>query len=107
MSNDKKRHVIPGEVIVTGSYRAEQNTVLVGDKILATVIGLSDVQEGSVRVIPLTGGYFPKGDDLVIGKITSHSNVCPNPFSGNVLLGVEDSKDPVIYPIDCGIELVC
>ena len=73
MSNDKKRHVIPGEVIVTGSYRAEQNTVLVGDKILATVIGLSDVQEGSVRVIPLTGGYFPKGDDLVICKITSHS----------------------------------
>ena len=73
MSTDTKRHVIPGEVIVTGSYRAEQNTVLVGDKILATVIGLSDVQEGSVRVIPLTGGYFPKGDDLVIGKITSHS----------------------------------
>ena len=30
MTNDKKRHVIPGEVIVSGSYRAEQNTVMEG-----------------------------------------------------------------------------
>ena len=73
MSNEKKRHVIPGEVIVSGPYRAEQNTVLQGDKVLATSIGLSDVHDGSVRVIPLTGGYYPKDDDLVIGKIISHS----------------------------------
>jgi len=73
MTNDKKRHVIPGELIVSGSYRAEQNTVMEGDKILATVIGLSDVHDGSVRVIPLTGGYYPKDDDLIIGKIVSHS----------------------------------
>ena len=73
MTNDKKRHVIPGELIVSGSYRAEQNTVMEGDKIFATVIGLSDVHDGSVRVIPLTGGYYPKDDDLVIGKIVSHS----------------------------------
>ena len=73
MTNDKKRHVIPGEVIVSGPYRPEQNTVLEGDRILATTIGLSDVHDGSVRVIPLTGGYYPKEDDLVIGKIISHS----------------------------------
>tara|TARA_B100000929_G_scaffold289422_1_gene280030 strand:+ start:4702 stop:5382 length:681 start_codon:yes stop_codon:yes gene_type:complete len=73
MNNEKKRHVIPGEVIVSGQYRAEQNTVMEGDKVLATTIGLSDVHDGSVRVIPLTGGYYPKDDDLVIGKIISHS----------------------------------
>ena len=28
MSKEKKRHVIPGEVIVSGPYRAEQNTVM-------------------------------------------------------------------------------
>ena len=54
-------------------YRAEQNTVMEGNKIIATTIGLSDVHDGSVRVIPLTGGYYPKDDDLVIGKIISHS----------------------------------
>ncbi len=73
MSNEKKRHVIPGEVIISGSYRAEQNTVMDGNKILATTIGLSDIHDGSVRVIPLTGGYYPKDDDVVIGKIISHS----------------------------------
>ena len=73
MNNDKKRHVIPGEVIVSGPYRAEQNTVMEGDKILATTIGLSDIHDGSVKVIPLSGGYYPKDDDLVIGKIISHS----------------------------------
>ena len=73
MNNEKKRHVIPGEVIVSGPYRAEQNTVMEGNNILATTIGLSDVHDGSVRVIPLTGGYYPKDDDLVIGKIISHS----------------------------------
>ena len=73
MNNDKKRHVIPGEVIVSGPYRAEQNTVMEGDKILATTICLSDIHDGSVKVIPLSGGYYPKDDDLVIGKIISHS----------------------------------
>ena len=73
MSNEKKRHVIPGEIIISGSYRAEQNTVMDGNKILATTIGLSDIHDGSVRVIPLTGGYYPKDDDVVIGKIISHS----------------------------------
>ena len=73
MSNEKKHHVIPGEVIISGSYRAEQNTVMDGNKILATTIGLSDIHDGSVRVIPLTGGYYPKDDDIVIGKIISHS----------------------------------
>ena len=73
MSNEKKRHVIPGEIIISGSYRAEQNTVMDGNKILATTIGLSDIHDGSVRVIPLTGGYYPKDDDIVIGKIISHS----------------------------------
>ena len=70
-----KRHVIPGEVITSGPYRAEQNTIQVGDNIVSTIIGLSDVHDGSVRVIPLTGGYMPKDDDLVIGKIASHSSL--------------------------------
>ena len=73
MTNEKKRHVIPGEIIVSGPYRAEQNTIMEGNNIIATTIGLSDVHDGSVRVIPLTGGYYPKDDDLIIGKIVSHS----------------------------------
>ena len=73
MSNEKNRHVIPGEVIITGDYRSEQNTFTEGNRIISTIIGLSDIRDGGVRVIPLTGGYIPKDDDLVIGKIVSHS----------------------------------
>ena len=29
MSNERKRHVIPGEIITSGSYRTEQNTIQV------------------------------------------------------------------------------
>ena len=73
MTSEKNRHVIPGEVIVSGNYRSEQNTFTVGDKIVSSIIGLSDIRDDGVRVIPLTGGYIPKDDDLVIGKIISHS----------------------------------
>ena len=52
MNNEKNRHVIPGEVIVSGNYRAEQNTFIEGNKIISSVIGLSDIHDGSVRVIP-------------------------------------------------------
>ena len=48
MSNERKRHVIPGEVITSGPYRAEQNTIQVGDNIVSTIVGLSDVQNLAV-----------------------------------------------------------
>ena len=75
MSSERKRHVIPGEVITSGPYRSEQNTIQLGENIVSTIVGLSDVHDGSVRVIPLTGGYMPQDDDLVIGKIVSHSSL--------------------------------
>ena len=37
MSKERKRHVIPGEVITSGPYRAEQNTIQVGDNIVSTI----------------------------------------------------------------------
>ena len=65
----KKRYVLPGDVITTAPLRLRENVTLKGKRILATAIGLSDVYHDSVRVIPLTGVYIPKIDDLVIGKI--------------------------------------
>ena len=65
----KKRYVIPGDVITTQPLRLRENVRLDGKRILSTAIGLSDVSHDSVRVIPLTGVYMPKVDDLVIGVI--------------------------------------
>ena len=65
----KKRYVIPGDVITTAPLRLRENVTLDGKRISATAIGLSDVSHDSVRVIPLSGIYLPKVDDLVIGMI--------------------------------------
>ncbi len=75
MANNKRKYVIPGDVITTGPYRPEQNVTLVDNKIIATAVGVSEIYDDSVKVIPLTGMYFPKSNDLVIGKITSHSSL--------------------------------
>ena len=72
---DKRKYVIPGDVVTTGPFRPEQNTILDGNKIIATTIGISEIYDDSVRVIPLTGKYIPKINDLVIGKVNSHTSL--------------------------------
>ncbi len=72
---DKRKYVIPGDVVTTGPFRPEQNVVLEGNKIISTTIGVSEIYDDSVRVIPLTGKYIPKINDLVIGKVNSHTSL--------------------------------
>ncbi len=65
-----KEIVVPGEVLAigidflpsTGAFREE-------DKIIASQIGLVNVSGRLIKIIPLTGRYIPKRDDVVIGKI--------------------------------------
>lgn len=75
MANSKRKYVIPGEVITTGPYRPDQNVILDENRIIATTVGISEIYDETVKVIPLTGMYMPKANDLVIGKITSHSSL--------------------------------
>ena len=72
---DKRKYVIPGDVITTGPFRPEQNVILDGDKILATMVGISEIYDDSVKVLPLSGKYIPKIDDLVIAKVNSHTSL--------------------------------
>ena len=92
MSKDK-RYVIPGDIITTAPHRLEQNVVLDGNKIIATTIGLADINDGSVRVIPLTGRYLPKGDDLVVGKVISHSAMSWEVDINSCYLGILPASD--------------
>lgn len=72
---NKRKYVIPGDVITTGPFRPEQNVILDGNKIISTAIGISEIFDDSIKVIPLTGKYIPKIDDLVIGKVVSHTSL--------------------------------
>ena len=69
----ESQFVLPGDVIVTGDYRPEQNVILDGDRLMSTAVGFSEIEDNLVTVTPLTGLYTPKTDDLVIGKIVSHN----------------------------------
>ena len=69
----ENQFVLPGDVIVTGDYRPEQNVILEGNRLMSTAIGFSEIKDDLVTVTPLTGLYTPKTDDLVIGKIVSHN----------------------------------
>ena len=69
----QEQFVLPGDIIVTGDYRPEQNVILEGDRLMSTAIGFSEIKDDLVTVTPLTGLYTPKTDDLVVGKIVSHN----------------------------------
>jgi len=73
--DNKRKYVIPGDVVTTGPFRPEQNVYLDGNKIISTTIGISEIYDDSVKVIPLTGKYIPKINDLVIGKVVSHTSL--------------------------------
>lgn len=75
MIETKRKFVIPGDVITTGPFRAEQNTVLEDDRIVATTIGISEIFDDAVKVIPLTGRYIPKINDLIVGKVIRHTSL--------------------------------
>ena len=73
--DNRRKYVIPGDVVTTGPFRPEQNVILEGNKIISTTIGISEIYDDSVKVISLTAQYLPKIDDLVIGKVISHSSL--------------------------------
>jgi len=90
---EKRKYVIPGEVITMGPLRPEQNVAQEGKKIIATAIGISEIVDDSVRVIPLTGVYLPKSSDLIIGMIKSHSSLSWEVDIGSCYVGILPASD--------------
>lgn len=71
---ERRKYVIPGDVITTGSLRPEQNVVLDGNRMISAVVGITEIYDDSVRVMPLAGKYAPKINDLVVAKVISHNS---------------------------------
>ena len=71
----RRKYVVPGDVITRGPLRPEQNVVQDGNKIVSTTVGISEIYDDSVRVISLTGKYTPKINDLVVGRVISHTSL--------------------------------
>ena len=73
MPEVKRRYVIPGEVVAEGNYRPIANVLRIGEKFYSTRVGMAEVGHEGVRVIPLSGPYIPRVDDLVVGKVVDYS----------------------------------
>ncbi|MEP0825383.1 MAG: RNA-binding protein [Nitrososphaera sp.] len=75
MHDVKRRYVIPGDKIAEGNFRPLMNVVKAGNALIATRIGIAETGRDGVKVIPLSGVYIPRVNDLVIGKIVDHSSL--------------------------------
>jgi exosome complex component RRP4 len=71
----KKRYVIPGDVIIEGNYRPLMNVIKKDNLIIATRIGIAESSKDGIKVIPLSGVYIPRVNDIVIGKIIDNSSL--------------------------------
>ncbi len=73
MPEVERKYVTPGELIAEGNYKSTSNVIRIRNKFYATKVGLAEISHEGIRVIPLTGPYIPRVDDLVIGKIVDFS----------------------------------
>ncbi|QQG38688.1 MAG: RNA-binding protein [Candidatus Woesearchaeota archaeon] len=66
----EKDLVIPGEILAEGmDYLPSTGTFREGEHILSSLVGLTYISGRLIKVIPLSGKYVPKKDDMVIGTV--------------------------------------
>ncbi len=66
-----RKQVIPGDVIVTGDYRPGMFVQRRGSDMVALRVGLAEIVRNDVKVIPLSGAYIPRAEDMVVGKVVN------------------------------------
>jgi len=66
-----KEIVVPGEEVAEGlDFLPGYGTYRDNDKIIVSLLGVLNVDNRALKIIPLAGKYMPKRDDTVIAKIT-------------------------------------
>lgn len=65
-----KEIVVPGEKIVSGgNYLPGEGTRKEGESILADRYGLASEQDRMIKVIPLSGTYYPRSGNVIIATV--------------------------------------
>lgn len=71
---EERQVVIPGDVLAEGmDYLPGKGAFREGDTILSSRLGLMNVNGRILNVIPLSGRYVPRRDDVVIGYVKDMS----------------------------------
>lgn len=68
-----RKLVLPGDLIIEGSFKTGPYTYYDGNKIFSAVFGLCEIRGKTINVIPLRGFYIPRVGDNVIGIIIDNS----------------------------------
>ena len=75
MQEIRRKYVIPGDRIIEGNHRPLFNVLRAGNSLVSTRVGIAEAGREGVKVIPLSGVYIPRTNDIVIGKIMDHSSL--------------------------------
>ena len=98
--------VVPGEELAEGiDYLPAAGTYRDGDKIVASQVGIVNIDGRLIKIIPLSGRYMPKVGDIVIGKVMNMSFSSWFIDIGYAYEGVLSLKDATSEYIDRGADL--
>ena len=62
--------VIPGDLLAEGmDFIPSKNCYREGEKIFSSKVGILEVNNRVIKIIPLSGRYIPNKDDIVIGVV--------------------------------------
>ena len=65
-----KNIAVPGEVLATGmDFLPSYGTYRLNDTIRANKLGVINIEGKVIKILPVSGRYYPKRDDTVIGKV--------------------------------------
>ena len=68
--SEERRIVVPGETIVTGmDYLPGNDAYRDGEDVVARRFGVADISGKHVKVIALSGNYYPKRGNVIIGTV--------------------------------------
>src|SRR3972149_5685356 len=99
MGDNKRRFVIPGEVITTGPYRPEQNVILEGKKIIShsSLSWEADINSCYVGMLPgsdVFGRNFQPDTDEMTSKLKKGDSIAAR------IVNFDRSRDPLITIAD-------
>ncbi|HDL02347.1 MAG TPA: hypothetical protein ENH20_00770 [Candidatus Pacearchaeota archaeon] len=70
MVKEKRQIVVPGETVVSGNeFLPGDGAYRDGVDVIANRYGIANIFEKHVRVIPVSGAYYPKRGNTIIGTI--------------------------------------
>ena len=116
---NERKIVTPGEVLVEGmDYLPGDGAYRSGSEIRAGMLGLSNVRDRLVGVIPLEGRYMPKVNDPVLAVVTevrynNWSLDINSPYDATMMIGeaterfIDLKKDKMSNYFNLGEVVIC